>query len=249
MTAKAEHATEIQRQYYGETAAHYEQMHAHEGAGDDFSMRLLHAIVRMVDAQSVLDVGTATGLNLRALKNALPHLSVCGIEPVRELIEQAAQHGPAVPGSIFQARGEALPFRDASFDVVCEFAVLHHVSHPGAVISEMLRVARKAVFISDSNRFGQGSRTKRIIKLLLFKSRLWGVFNYLRTSGKGFTITEGDGLSYSYSVYDSFQQIAEWADRLILIPTGEEKVKSWIHPLLTSSGVIVCALRQGRKGG
>lgn len=190
MTPKAERATEIQRQYYAETAARYEQMHAHEGAGDDFSMRLLHAIVRMVDAQSVLDVGTGTGLNLRELKNALPHLSVCGIEPVRALIEQAARRGPTSPGPIFQASGEALPFRDASFDVVCEFAVLHHVPNPGAVVKEMLRVARKAVFISDSNRFGQGSRAKRIIKLLLFKSRLWGLFNYMRTSGKDFLITE-----------------------------------------------------------
>ena len=246
MTARPDHATEIQRQYYGDTAARYEQMHAHEGAGDEFSMRLLHAIVRMVNAQSVLDVGTATGLNLRALKDALPHLSVCGIEPVRRLIEQAAQRALVVPGPIVQAKGEALPFRDASFDVVCEFAVLHHVPDPGAVVKEMLRVARKAVFISDSNRFGQGSWSKRIIKLLLFKSRLWAVFNYLRTSGKGFLISEGDGVSYSYSVYDSFQQIAAWADRLILIPTGQEKVKSWIHPLLTSSGVIVCALRESK---
>lgn len=244
MTARPQHATEIQMQYYEDTAGRYEQMHAHEGAGDEFSMQLLHAIVRMVNAQSVLDVGTATGLNLRALKEALPHLSVCGIEPVRALIEEAAQHAPAVPGPIFQARGEALPFRDASFDVVCEFAVLHHVPDPGAVVKEMLRVARKAVFISDSNRFGQGPGIKRIIKLLLFKSHLWSVFNYLRTSGKGFLISEGDGVSYSYSVYDSFQQIAAWADRLILIPTGQEKVMSWIHPLLTSSGVIVCALRE-----
>jgi ubiquinone/menaquinone biosynthesis C-methylase UbiE len=246
MTIKGERAAEIQRQYYSETAACYEQMHAHEGAGDPFSTRLLHAIVRMVDAQSVLDVGAGTGLTLRELKDAIPHLSVCGIEPVRALIEQSAQHIPAAPGPIFQARGEALPFRDASFDVVCEFAVLHHVPSPRAVVKEMLRVARKAVFISDSNRFGQGSPFKRIIKLLLFKSRLWGICNYLRTSGKGFLISEGDGVSYSYSVYDSFQQIARWADRLILIPAGEEKVNSWIHPLLTSSGVIVCALRENR---
>jgi ubiquinone/menaquinone biosynthesis C-methylase UbiE len=71
-----------------------------------------------------------------------------------------------------------LPFRDASFDVVYEFAVLHHVLNPGGVVKVMLRVASKAVFISDSNRFGQGSRTKKLIKLLLSKSRLWGVFNY-----------------------------------------------------------------------
>jgi ubiquinone/menaquinone biosynthesis C-methylase UbiE len=246
MTLNMQRAAEIQRQYYAATAKRYEQMHAHEGAGDAFSAKLLQNIVRMVDAQSVLDVGAGTGLGLRALKEALPHLNVCGIEPVRELIQQAARNDSAAPGPIFQGRGEALPFRDASFDVVCEFATLHHVPDPGAVVNEMLRVARKVVFISDSNRFGQGSLSSRIIKLLLFKSRLWGLFNYLRTSGKGFLISEGDGLFYSYSVYDSFRQIACWADRLILIPNEIQKVKSWLHPLLTSSGVILCAIREGK---
>lgn len=246
MTPIAERAAEIQKQYYTETAARYEQMHAHEGAGDPFSMRLLYAIVRMVDARSVLDVGAATGVSLSALKDELPHISLCAVEPVRELIHQAVQHGHTTAGPIFQARGEALPFRDASFDVVCEFAILHHVPDPEAVIREMLRVARKAVFISDSNRFGQGPRIIRIIKLLLFKLHLWGIFNYLRTFGKGFQFSEGDGVFYSYSVYDSFAQISEWADRLILVPNGEQKVKSWIHPLLTSGGVIVCALREGK---
>lgn len=246
MTPGAQRAAEIQRQYYSDTAGRYERMHAHEGAGDAFSAKLLQAVVRLVDARSVLDVGAATGLSLRILKDALPHVSACGIEPVRELIAQAAASGLAAPGPIIQARGQALPFSDASFDVVCEFGILHHVPDPGAVAKEMLRVARKAVFISDSNRFGQGSRVHRIVKLLLFKSRLWGVFNHLRTFGKGFLFSEGDGLFYFYSVYDSFEQIARWADRLMLIPNGEQKVKSWLHPLLTSGGVIVCALRESK---
>lgn len=246
MTPSAQRATEIQRQYYADTAERYDSMHAREGAADAFSAKLLQAVVGLVDARSVLDVGAGTGLSLRLLKDALPRVSVCGIEPVRELIEQAARRGQTAPGPIIQARGEALPFSDASFDVVCEFAILHHVPNPGVVVKEMLRVARKAVFISDSNRFGQGSHIHRIVKLLLFKSRLWGVFNQLRTFGKGFLFSEGDGVFYSYSVYDSFEQIARWADRLILIPNGEQEVKSWLHPLLTSGGVILCALREGK---
>ena len=56
-------------------------------------------------------------------------------------------------------------------------------------------------------------------------------------------ITEGDGLAYSYSVYDSFKQVAEWADRLILIPAETTKPVSWLHPLLNTAGVMACAIR------
>jgi hypothetical protein len=107
----------------------------------------------------------------------------------------------------------------------------------------MLRVARKAVFLCDSNRFGQGPLPARLLKLALYKTKLWGVFNYLRTGGKRYSITEGDGLAYSYSVYDSMEPIARWANRVILIPTAGLESASWYHPLLTSSGILVCALK------
>ncbi len=243
MAPSPDRAVEIQRRYYTETAARYEQMHAHEGAGDAFTANFFHSILRMVDARSVLDVGTAAGSFLRELKEAFPQVFVCGVEPVAALVDQAIKKSNAVRAPILQASGEKLPFADASFDVVCEFAILHHVANPGAIVKEMLRVARKAVFLSDSNRFGQGSLTARWIKLGLFKSRLWGIYNYLRTSGKGYQITEGDGLAYSYSVYDSVEEITRWADRMMLIPNGAEKASSWFSPLLTSGGVIACGLR------
>jgi hypothetical protein len=83
-----------------------------------------------------------------------------------------------------------------------------------------------------------------LLKLLLYKTRLWRCFNYLKTFGTGDQISTGDGLAYSASVYDSFEEIAGWADRLILIPTEDKRVSSWLHPLLTSGGVIVCAVRE-----
>jgi hypothetical protein len=108
----------------------------------------------------------------------------------------------------------------------------------------MLRVAKKAVLISDSNRFGQGSRTARLIKLGLYKSKLWGAYNYLRTSGKGYRITEGDGVAYSYSVYDSFELISQWADKIIFYSSVDKKARSWAHPLLNSGAVLLCALKE-----
>jgi hypothetical protein len=85
----------------------------------------------------------------------------------------------------------------------------------------------------------------RLLKLALYKMHLWGVVNYLKTSGKGYLVSPGDGVAYSYSVYDSFGQIAEWADRTILIPGEIGKTRSWFHPLLTAGTVLVCGLKEG----
>jgi ubiquinone/menaquinone biosynthesis C-methylase UbiE len=244
MPRNSDRAVEIQRQYYTETTAQYENMHRHEGSGDAMTSRFVHAFMRSLDVRNILDVGTATGRGMRDFKDALPQLFICGVEPVTALIDQAVQTGNAACGAMVQATGEALPFPDASFDAVCEFGILHHVADPDAVVREMLRVAKKAVFISDSNRFGQGSPVVRLIKLALYKCKLWSAYNYLRTAGKGFRITPGDGLSYSYSVFDSFELIATWADRVILIPSLDQKGTSWFHPLLNSNGVLVCGLRE-----
>jgi len=238
---------QIQRQYYRDTAAHYDAMHAGEGDDDPINLRLVFALLRMMEARTVLDVGAGTGRAIRHLMENMPDLTVRGVEPVPARIEQAIQKKGIPEGLIIEGVGEDLPFENASVDVACAFAMLHHVSNPDAVVCEMLRVARKAVIIVDGNRFGQGKWPLRILKLCLYKAGLWGLINYLKTGGKRYNLTEGDGLFYSYSVYDSFDRISEWAGQLIIIPNEACKAKSWIHPLLTSSGVLLCALKETTK--
>jgi ubiquinone/menaquinone biosynthesis C-methylase UbiE len=243
MKTESTEAVQIQRRYYENTAARYDSMHAHEGVADTSISSFVHGMMRILDVRSVLDVGTATGRGVRELKTAFPDAFVCGIEPVAGLIKEAAEIGSTLSGPVIRATGEALPFPDASFDAVCEFAILHHAADPNAVVKEMLRVARKAVFLCDSNRFGQGAMPLRFLKLALYKCGLWGAYNYLRTGGKGYLITEGDGLAYSYSVYDSLDLVGRWADRVILIPANTGKSTTWFQPLLSSSGVLVCAIK------
>ena len=71
----------------------------------------------------------------------------------------------------------------------------------------MLRVARKAIFISDANNFGQGGLMARFLKQAIDVMGLWRAFDWLRTGGKGYHVSAGDGLFYSYSVFNNFQQI------------------------------------------
>lgn len=244
MSSESDSAIEIQRRYYTETADRYDSMHACEGAGDTSNVKYVAALFQTVNVDSVLEVGCATGRGLRILQDRFPDAFVCGVEPVGALIGEAAKARDQRPISWVRGTGESLPFADRSFDAVCEFSTLHHVPNPALVVGEMLRVARKVVLIADSNRFGQGSMLARLIKFVLYKTGLWRTYWFLRTGGKKYILTRGDGLAYSYSVYDSYNLVANWADRIILIPATRKSAPSWFHPLLNSSAILLFAFKE-----
>lgn len=195
----------IQRAYYEDTAKDYDAMHL----GDpehQFSLAFMIGQLDHLRVGSVLDIGSGTGRVLRELAGARPDLRVMGLEPSDALREVAYGHGvprEALVGGV----GEHLPFADGEFDLVCEFGMLHHVPKPELVVAEMLRVAKRAVFISDSNNFGQGRPVARMVKQALNALRLWPLANLVKTRGRGYSITEGDGLAYSYSVFSNYEQI------------------------------------------
>jgi ubiquinone/menaquinone biosynthesis C-methylase UbiE len=232
-----------QAEYYRATAAHYDGMHLAESDEHSLALRYVAAYIREFEMHSVLDVGTGTGRAIGALARADPSLALAGVEPVLAMLERARTKRDLRTIRLVSASGYDLPFEDATFDAVCAFGVLHHVDEPARVVREMLRVARCAVFVSDSNRFGQGRPAARLAKLTLHSLRLWPAANYLKTGGTGYTVSEGDGISYSYSVYDSLRALQDWADRVTLIPTGTMDTSGWWTPLLTSSHVLACAVR------
>jgi ubiquinone/menaquinone biosynthesis C-methylase UbiE len=148
-------AEKLQALYYTNTASSYDAMHGVDCKTDEYyyALHLIETLCASLQLSTLLDVGSGTG---RSVVFLLDHgKDVRGIEPVAALIEQAGKKG--VPkGCIVQGSGYSLPFADDSFDAVIECGILHHVASPSRVVSEMTRVARRAVFLSDCNRFGQG---------------------------------------------------------------------------------------------
>lgn len=211
---------ELQREYYRKTAARYDEMHGGEGGVDSLAFAFVNSVIAHLGCQNVLEIGSGTGTVLDALARINPTIQVTGVEPVAELREQGYLKGLS-RGQLIDGDATRLSFANKSFDLVFEFAVLHHIRNPELVISEMLRVARKGIVICDSNNFGQGSFLGRSLKQLLRSAGLWGLANWVKTRGRGYILTEGDGVSYSYSVFTNLRQIRSQCSHVHIMNISE----------------------------
>jgi len=233
---------ELQREYYTNIASKYDAMHSAETRVLAFAF--LASVVEASRYESILDVGSGTGHALEYLRRSLPGVHAVGVEPVRALREVG--HSKGIPSDqLVEGDATALDFADGSFDVVSSFAVLHHVPEPQKVVGEMLRVARRAVFISDSNNFGQGTRATRCAKQLLHACGLWPLANFLKTRGRGYIVTEGDGVSYSYSVFSSLPQIRAACDEVHFLNLSNSSPNLYRD----AASVAVLAIKKGRPEG
>ena len=110
--------------------------------GDVNRTRLLDApMLRLagdVRGQRALDVGCGEGRFCRML--AERGAEAVGLDPTPPLMEAARRLHPE--GTYVEARAEALPFPDASFDLVVSYLVLIDVADFRAAIWEMARVLR-----------------------------------------------------------------------------------------------------------
>jgi SAM-dependent methyltransferase len=210
--------TDVQRAYYGRTAAEYDAAHVDTPDEHTVALALLTGVVEPFGIRSVLDVGAGTGRVSLAFARSHPGLPVIGVEPVAELREIGHAKG-IPPEALVDGDGQKLAYADGSFDLTCCFGVLHHVRRPETVVAEMLRVARRAIFISDANNFGQGSAPGRALKQLINAVGLWPAANWAKTRGKGYTISDGDGLAYSYSVYNNWKQVRRACSRIHVLNT------------------------------
>ena len=208
-----------QRAYYADTADRYEADHVQDGDERYFALQHIAFYLKWIDARSVLDTGCGTGRALRFLRESLPHASIRGNDPSAELLAIAVRDHGVPADAVDCCPSERLPYGDSSFDAVVATGVLHNVAEPDKVVAEMLRVARLAVFISDSNIYGQGGRVARLLKRLLAGAHLLRSVNWVRRGGHNWIYSQGDGIAYSYSVYDSIPQLRKCCPSIVVIPT------------------------------
>ncbi|MFC1935431.1 class I SAM-dependent methyltransferase [Chloroflexota bacterium] len=94
--------------------------------------------------ESALDVGCGDGWGMLALREIAG--KVCGCDRSQEMLRGNPQREDLCLADAYH-----LPYRNASFDLVSCWELLHHVERPGEVIRDMARVSRKHVLIFEPN--------------------------------------------------------------------------------------------------
>ncbi|UTT61396.1 class I SAM-dependent methyltransferase [Microcella humidisoli] len=98
---------------------------------------------RLGAGRSLLDVGCGPGTITAELAGRLAPGRVVGLDAATDAIDAARRHAAEVGAAAQFAVGDAmaLPFPDASFDIVHTHQTLQHVGDPVGMLREMARVA------------------------------------------------------------------------------------------------------------
>jgi ubiquinone/menaquinone biosynthesis C-methylase UbiE len=126
-------------------------------AADPQQRAMLTAYLSEIDlpsASAVLDVGCGTGAVTRSLAAMRGVGEVIGLDPSPIFVEKARELGKGLPQVSFRTGdGRAVPFPDASFDLVVFHTTLCHIPDPQKALVEAHRVLRPngwlAVFDGD----------------------------------------------------------------------------------------------------
>jgi malonyl-CoA O-methyltransferase len=98
----------------------------------------------LVEAETVIDLGAATGTATRALEKRFKGARVVSIDIAHSMLKRAREKRPWLSKAAFaQASADALPFPNESIDVIFSNLLLPWADDPALIFSEIARVLRK----------------------------------------------------------------------------------------------------------
>ena len=163
------------------------------------------ALAHLAPGESVLEVGCGTGeVALRAKARVGPSGSVAGIDPSPEMIAEARRKAARSKLDIDYrvATVEALPFADATFDVVLSSLMMHHLPEdlkPRA-LAEIRRVLKPGGRLLVVDFKEPASRLGRLMPVWLVHRRVPSGLQNLPglLEAAGFAAVEAGGTGFDY---------------------------------------------------
>lgn len=161
-------------------------------------------LVKQIQAGTILEVGCGTGFWLAGLDEALvdqADTKLFGLDLSRGMLHQASARKRSY--RLIHGQAEALPFKEANFDLIYCVHALHHFNHQQEFVADCLRWLKPggilAVIGSDPHNFSLSGRQGK-----------WFVYEYF------------DGvLQTDLARFPSWGQVLNW-----MIGAGYERV-SW----------------------
>ena len=100
---------------------------------------VLSALAARAGGGRLLDVGCGTGFVIDLARDLFARID--GVDVTPAMLERVDRSGGHV--HLHEARAEALPFADGSFDMASSYAFMHHVADHRAILREVRRVLRR----------------------------------------------------------------------------------------------------------
>ena len=217
-----QNAVEIQRDYYARTAGRYDEIHLDESGEHYFAVAVHDLDGRLSGDRVDSGRGRRYGpVSHRRGKRNSGDKSRRGWNRRRSLREIGYSKG-LLESQLIDGDAMNLPFPDNSFDLVCEFSALHAFLCLPRRCRRCCGYQHRRQFSSPtSTTSGQGSRFSRLVKQAVNAAGLWRLADFIKTKGKGYILSEGDGLSYSYSVFNNYGLIREQCEAVHMLNTTD----------------------------
>ena len=119
--------------------------------------------------ERALDVGTGTALIPIAMCTRAPSLAMVGVDLAEHMLAIARKNveraGLASRITLQKIDAKSLPFGDGEFEAVVSNSIIHHIPDPTHALGEMVRVAKRVVFVRDLLRPETEDDVKRLLEL------------------------------------------------------------------------------------
>jgi ubiquinone/menaquinone biosynthesis C-methylase UbiE len=228
--------------YYKRTAKAYNGWHCNtsDNSSHNFAVRDILAVMQQTGSKTLLDVCCGTG---RAIKAALDKgYQASGVDACGDLLEIGRREFGIPAENLREADATQLPFPDNSFDVVCILGALHHTAMPHQVVSELIRVSRHAIVISDEANHLFGGVKSILLRLGLFEPLYRLVFRRPPRQSRRLVVSESDGPSFVFTIEEIIPMLRERFAHFkcrTFYRAGKFQISSFYFPrLFARQGVI-----------